>query len=147
MVVFWKALPIVAAASIQLVWAQPHDHAAGARVPEPAAEARMPREPALDSRAAREPTDAQAVVPPIRYESPFTGYRGYRDERVGSWRDANDTVGRIGGWRAYAREAAEADPAKPAGAPDAAKADAAKPAAPKPAGKSEQGGHSGHGAK
>ncbi|MBC7938909.1 MAG: hypothetical protein H7Z19_03950 [Chitinophagaceae bacterium] len=40
------------------------------------------------------------------YRSAFEGFRPFADQPVGSWRDANDTVGRVGGWRAYAREAA-----------------------------------------
>ena len=44
----------------------------------------------------------------------FRSYRSYADQEVGSWRKANDEVGRIGGWQAYAREAqapASVDPA------------------------------------
>ncbi len=33
------------------------------------------------------------------------GYQPYTDEKIQSWKEANDSVGRIGGWRAYAREA------------------------------------------
>lgn len=53
--------------------------------------------------------DAAADVPALRVRSSFAGYRRLRDESVASWKDANDTVGRIGGWRAYAREAAQPD--------------------------------------
>lgn len=38
------------------------------------------------------------------YASAFDGYRRFDDQKVQPWREANDTVGRIGGWRAYARE-------------------------------------------
>ena len=38
------------------------------------------------------------------YRSAFEGYRRYDDQPVGSWREANDLVGRIGGWQAYSRE-------------------------------------------
>ena len=40
----------------------------------------------------------------LAYRSAFDGYRGFTDQPVGSWRKANDDVGRIGGWKAYARE-------------------------------------------
>lgn len=52
----------------------------------------------------------KADVPPttLEFNSTFTGYRAYTEQAVGSWRDANDEVGRIGGWRAYAKEAAPA---------------------------------------
>jgi hypothetical protein len=39
------------------------------------------------------------------YRSAFTGYRGFGDLPVVSWREANDRVREIGGWKAYAREA------------------------------------------
>ena len=53
-------------------------------------------------------------APPAQlgYTSPLTGYQAYVDQPIQSWRDANDTVGRIGGWRTYAREARTAEPAK-----------------------------------
>ena len=61
-----------------------------------------------------DPLDAGAEVPAVRVRSSFAGYRGLADEHVGSWREVNDTVGRIGGWKAYAREAAQPDePAQP----------------------------------
>ena len=52
----------------------------------------------------------------LRYESVFARYQSYRDEKTGSWRDANETVDRVGGWRAYAKEAQQPEataPAKP----------------------------------
>jgi hypothetical protein len=42
------------------------------------------------------------------YRSAFEEYQPFTDEKVLSWKQANDTVGRIGGWRAYAKEAQEA---------------------------------------
>lgn len=55
-------------------------------------------------------SDSKTAVPAteasLQFNSTFTGYRAYTDQSVGSWREANDEVGRIGGWRAYAREAA-----------------------------------------
>jgi len=58
--------------------------------------------------AGADPLDPAAVVPPLTYESSFTQYRRLRADAPISWRDANDTVGRVGGWRSYAREAREA---------------------------------------
>lgn len=52
-----------------------------------------------------DPLDPKARVPALSYESSFSRYRRFSDDKAVSWRDANDTVGRIGGWRAYAREA------------------------------------------
>lgn len=31
------------------------------------------------------------------YRSAFAGYRNFKDEPVGSWREANDAMGRLGG--------------------------------------------------
>lgn len=50
------------------------------------------------------PTPSPAPV--LEHRSVFTSYQGYADQAVSSWRDANDAVARIGGWRTYAREAA-----------------------------------------
>jgi hypothetical protein len=43
-----------------------------------------------------------------RYVSPLRDYRAFADEPVASWREANETVRRIGGWQAYGREAYQA---------------------------------------
>jgi hypothetical protein len=48
----------------------------------------------------------------LRYTSPLAAYRKFAEQPVGSWRDANDNVGRVGGWRAYAREAQDPTPAE-----------------------------------
>lgn len=53
----------------------------------------------------RDPGDPQAAVPAVRYRSAFERYRANAEVEVGSWRQSNDDVGRIGGWRVYGREA------------------------------------------
>lgn len=58
--------------------------------------------------------DAQAVTKPLTYHSPFAAYRADKVEELGSWREVNDRVGSIGGWRVYAREAQELPPTPPA---------------------------------
>lgn len=77
---------------------------------------------------ARDPADPGSVVAPVVYSSPFSGYRRYADGEVGPWRAVNDEVGRIGGWKVYARESYEAaeaekrkatDPGSPSTAPAA----------------------------
>ena len=55
----------------------------------------------------------------LGYQSPMSGYQPYADQPVQSWREANDRVGRIGGWRAYAKEVATGEPAKETPAVDA----------------------------
>ncbi len=69
-----------------------------------------------------EATDASAKVPPTVYQSPFADYRALGADQTTPWKDANDTVRNIGGWQAYAKEAAEAakvaaSKAKPAATP------------------------------
>lgn len=46
-------------------------------------------------------------VAPGDYRSALESYQPYSEGQMVPWRDANDTVGKIGGWRAYAKEAAE----------------------------------------
>ena len=77
-----------------------------------------------------DPLDPKASIPPLVHGSAFLQYRRLADVPVGSWRDANDTVTRIGGWRAYARDAAQ--PASPAASMSAGSASAPgmKPAEP-----------------
>ncbi len=40
----------------------------------------------------------------LEYQSAFSTYQSYADQPIISWRNANDTVGKIGGWRSYAKE-------------------------------------------
>ena len=54
-----------------------------------------------------DPLDAKASVPALSYRSSFARYRAISDDKPLSWREANDAVARIGGWRVYAREAQE----------------------------------------
>lgn len=64
--------------------------------------------------AGPDPADPSAAAPAAAYRPVFGGYQPYTDQAVGNWREANDAVGRIGGWREYARE--EETPAPAAGA-------------------------------
>jgi hypothetical protein len=57
-----------------------------------------------------DPNDPKTVVPVARYQSAFSSYRNFRDEKLNDWAAANDTVGHIGGWRVYAREAQGKEP-------------------------------------
>ena len=74
------------------------------------------------TQAASAPGTPLATVRPASgYTSAFDGYRAFSEQKVLSWRESNDLVGRIGGWQSYAREAAggEAMPANQTGAPAA----------------------------
>lgn len=90
---------------------------------------------------------AQAPAAPSPYHSAFDGYQPFKDEKVAPWKGANDTVGRIGGWRAYARQANEGDASASAPSPAAAAATGVAPgdSQPTPAAKPAN-PHAGHGA-
>lgn len=89
--------PTLAAAAAALSMALP----SAAQSPAPSSA------PAAAFAAKVDASDAKASVPPVTYRSAFAGYRQNTEEKVGSWKDANDKVGRIGGWRVYAKEARE----------------------------------------
>lgn len=89
---------------------------------------------AAQAQPLRDASDANAPVPPTLYRSAFADYRANTTQAPGSWRQANDTAGRIGGWRAYARQASEAAVPVTAPVPPAAPASTAAPrATPTPA--------------
>jgi hypothetical protein len=73
--------------------------------------------PAVPGRSA----EAAAALP---YQSAMEGYRPFSDEKITNWKKANETVGKIGGWRVYAKEAHEGSsqgqgPAQGSQAPEA----------------------------
>jgi len=41
----------------------------------------------------------------VQFKSSFSEYVPYSEQSIESWREANDRVGEIGGWRVYAKEA------------------------------------------
>lgn len=91
-----------------------------------AAQAQGASSPSAASATTRpNPLDAKASVPALNYRSAFAGYRGFSDDKLLSWREANEAVARIGGWRAYAREAQQSE-TKPSNTP--------APVAPEPGG-------------
>jgi hypothetical protein len=59
---------------------------------------------------ARDATLGASAVPEgasgLQYVSALGQYQAYAEQAVTSWPQANATVQRIGGWRAYAKEAA-----------------------------------------
>lgn len=74
-------------------------------------------QPAAGADAGRpDPLNPEAAVPALRHDSALAHYRRIGDERPVDWKKANDIVHGVGGWRAYAREAAA-----PASAPAATK--------------------------
>ena len=82
----------------------------------------------LQAAAQVPPQEPRAPAP--AYDSAFQGYRPFEAAEVQDWRQSNETVRAIGGWRAYAREIQGAPPAPGTGtaprdaqpaAPDAAR--------------------------
>ena len=80
-------------------------------------------------RSPADPGNAQAAVPAVAYRSALSGYRRLGADTLLPWREANDEVARIGGWRAYLREASQAQSA-PQPAAQAAQQPTALPAGP-----------------
>ncbi len=60
--------------------------------------------------------DSHPTTPPtsgaLSYESALTGYKTLDGDERSSWKESNDTVGQIGGWRSYAKEAYQANQAE-----------------------------------
>lgn len=57
------------------------------------------------SPSAKAAEEKPAAVPEASSApAPFDLYRPWRDEPVADWRQANDRVGEVGGWRTYLRE-------------------------------------------
>ncbi len=50
------------------------------------------------------PPSADKAPTELAFKSALDGYQPYADEKAIAWKDANDTVFRRGGWRAYAKE-------------------------------------------
>ena len=84
--------------------------------------------------------DAAGTPVPLQFESKLSRYKAMTDQKLGSWREANNTVTRIGGWRTYLKESQAPDsttPESPATSPKPVVPSA--PITPNP--------HAGHGAK
>lgn len=63
---------------------------------------------AAHAQPAAPPAPLPAAPPtpqPLAFQSAFQGYQRYTDDKIVDWKAANDTTARIGGWRAYAKEA------------------------------------------
>jgi hypothetical protein len=50
----------------------------------------------------------------LTFKSVFEHYQPYKEQKISGWKDANDEVGRIGGWRTYLKEANEPTPSSTA---------------------------------
>jgi hypothetical protein len=58
------------------------------------------------------PHESKALVPPVRYESPFATYPYGGDVQLTSWRDNNELVRQLGGWSAFAKGQVPDEPAR-----------------------------------
>lgn len=72
---------------------------------------------ALPNYAHSQTVSPGAAVAPTPYKSVFEGYQAYSDDPLVNWREANNDVAQIGGWREYAKQAQqpESTPATKAG--------------------------------
>ena len=66
---------------------------------------------AAPATAGPDPLDPKAPVPALHYTSTLKRHAPATADKPVPWREANETVTRIGGWRAYAREAQASQPA------------------------------------
>lgn len=86
---------------------------------------------ALPAAARPDPLNPKADVPPPRTPAALRSYRPATTPEPGQWREANDNVARIGGWKTYLREAQQPDsappPARAASAPAPPAASAPRP--------------------
>ena len=75
------------------------------------------------------PPAAPPTPQPLAFQSALQGYQPYTDDKIANWKAANDTTARIGGWRAYVKEAS-APSTTPTPTPAAAAAPATGAAKP-----------------
>jgi hypothetical protein len=70
------------------------------------------------AQSAIKPEDPKAEKPvELVYQSSFQNYQRYSASPIQSWKQSNDTVKDIGGWRAYAKEITQEQNPKPSNPP------------------------------
>ena len=67
------------------------------------ARASTPKRPPEKSESTDSSSKGASIIV-LEYDSVFKGYRSFEELPETGWREANDNVGRIGGWRSYARQ-------------------------------------------
>lgn len=87
-----------------------------------------------------DPTDPAAPVPALSFRSSLSDFKRGEAVTARAWREVNDEVAAIGGWRQYLREAHAPEPAQPR-APDAAPASRATSSPPRAMGHGHDHGH------
>lgn len=84
-------------------------HVAGAAEP-PSRPAVPPALPPAAASAAPDPLDSRAAVPPLRHLGSLARRPPAAELPALDWREANERVRAVGGWRAYLREAQRREP-------------------------------------
>ncbi len=89
-----------------------------------------------------DPADPALPVPAARYDSPYSGYQRFEEQKPASWRALNDEVERLGGHEGHIKGSAPNEPPRAPAAREAARAapSPAPQAAPNPALKPAAGG-------
>jgi hypothetical protein len=59
--------------------------------------------------AAVNSSSVKPIAESLQYTSVFKNYQPYSEEEIIPWKQANTIVQKIGGWKVYAKEAAQAD--------------------------------------
>lgn len=59
----------------------------------------------VSSNGTADPNNSVPSISNFQYFSVFTHYQPFREQPLHSWQETNDNVGKIGGWRFYARDA------------------------------------------
>jgi len=83
--------------------------------------AQSPTVPSSANTGAHDAQNAAISVPPVLYRSAFENYRPFTAEKIRPWRETNDTVSSIGGWRTYLRESQQEAITPVPSAPDSVK--------------------------
>lgn len=69
-----------------------------------------PAVPPAAASAAPDPLDPRAAVPPLRHSGSLARRAPAAELPALDWREANERVRAVGGWRAYLREAQRREP-------------------------------------
>lgn len=65
--------------------------------------------PEESAPAITEPSPSSPRLSVPEYQSPLSAFKPYQENDSPGWKELNDRVGELGGWRYYAREAFESE--------------------------------------
>lgn len=69
-----------------------------------------------------DPADPALPVPAARYDSPYSAYQRFEEQKPASWRALNDEVERLGGHEGHIKGAGASEPPRAPSASDATRA-------------------------